>query len=253
MGSDNPVRNIALTLRYDGTAYHGWQVQKNQVTVAETVEHALEAVVKHRVKVVGCGRTDAGVHAERYIANFRTRSAIPVDRLPLALNSQLPRDISSFSAVEVPIDFNSIACCARKEYTYRMYTGRFRDPFLANRAHFYPFDANLELMTQSAMDFVGVHDFASMQTTGTNVLSTVREVFWFNVSRNENLFEFKVCANGFLYNMVRSMVGTLLYVSEGKIRSVAEVLEARDRKLAGPTAPACGLYMTGAWYKEIMT
>ena len=131
-------RNIALKLMYNGTAYHGWQVQKNAVTVAETLEKALSTVVCHPVKCTGAGRTDAGVHAETYIANFRTTSSIPCDRIPLAVNTRLPRDIVVVKATQVPDSFNAIGSCLRKEYTYRIYNSRLGNPFFVDRAWFYP-------------------------------------------------------------------------------------------------------------------
>ena len=131
-------RNIALKLMYVGTAYHGWQVQKNAVSVAETLEKALSTVVCHPVKCTGAGRTDAGVHAEVYIANFHTRSSIPTDRIPLAVNTRLPDDIVVVKATEVPEHFNAIGSCLRKEYTYRIYNSRLGNAFYVNRAWFYP-------------------------------------------------------------------------------------------------------------------
>ena len=144
------MRNIALRLTYDGTAYHGWQVQKDQATVAETLENALSRLCGHRVKVTGCGRTDAGVHAERYCANFKTDCRIPIDRFPLAVNTYLPRDIAVKDAVEEEENFNAILSCVKKEYTYRIYNDRIRDPFLADRAYFHPVPLDTELMARGA-------------------------------------------------------------------------------------------------------
>ena len=131
-------RNIALRLQYDGTAYHGWQVQKTDVTVAETLERALTKVCGEPIKVVGCGRTDAGVHAKRYCANFRTDCTIPIDRVPLAVNARLPADIAVVDAVTAPEDFNAIGSCIQKEYVYQIYNSRIRDAFLEHRVCFYP-------------------------------------------------------------------------------------------------------------------
>lgn len=133
---------------YDGTAYHGWQVQKRDVTVAETLEKALAHVVGHPVKCTGAGRTDAGVHAERYVANFRTTSSIPCDRIPLAVNTRLPGDIVVTKATQVPEDFNAIGSCQRKEYTYRIYNSRIRNAFLVNRVWFYPKHLDEEVMAR---------------------------------------------------------------------------------------------------------
>ncbi|MBO5918572.1 MAG: tRNA pseudouridine synthase A, partial [Oscillospiraceae bacterium] len=144
------MRNIALKLMYVGTAYHGWQIQKNAISVAETLEKALETVVCHPVKCVGAGRTDAGVHAETYIANFRTTSTIPCDRIPLAVNTRLPDDIVVVKATEVSDGFNAIGSCKQKEYTYRIYNSRLGNAFLVDRAWFYPKHLDETVMQRAA-------------------------------------------------------------------------------------------------------
>ena len=144
------MRNIALFLTYEGTAYHGWQMQKNLATVQQTLEKAISMVVAHSVHVTGCGRTDAGVHAKCYVANFRTTSTIPVERIPYALNTHLPVDIVVTKAFEVSEDFNAIGSCSRKEYTYLIYNSRVRDPFYVNRAWFYPKHLDEKVMQEAA-------------------------------------------------------------------------------------------------------
>ena len=245
-------RNIALKLMYVGTAYHGWQVQMNAVSVAETLEKALSTVVCHPVKCTGAGRTDAGVHAEVYIANFHTRSSIPTDRIPLAVNTRLPDDIVVVKATEVPEHFNAIGSCLRKEYTYRIYNSRLGNAFYVNRAWFYPKHLDESIMQRAADCFVGTHDFSAVRAVGTEVRSPVRTVHYFNITRTGDLIECRVCANGFLYNMVRAMVGTCVYAAEGKFapEDVSAILESRNRTAAGPTVPPGGLYMTQLWYDE---
>ena len=245
-------RNIALKLMYVGTAYHGWQVQKNAVSVAETLEKALSTVVCHPVKCTGAWRTDAGVHAEVYIANFHTRSSIPTDRIPLAVNTRLPDDIVVVKATEVPEHFNAIGSCLRKEYTYRIYNSRLGNAFYVNRAWFYPKHLDESIMQRAADCFVGTHDFSAVRAVGTEVRSPVRTVHYFNITRTGDLIECRVCANGFLYNMVRAMVGTCVYAAEGKFapEDVSAILESRNRTAAGPTVPPGGLYMTQLWYDE---
>ena len=245
-------RNIALKLMYVGTAYHGWQVQKNAVSVAETLEKALSTVVCHPVKCTGAGRTDAGVHAEVYIANFHTRSSIPTDLIPLAVNTRLPDDIVVVKATEVPEHFNAIGSCLRKEYTYRIYNSRLGNAFYVNRAWFYPKHLDESIMQRAADCFVGTHDFSAVRAVGTEVRSPVRTVHYFNITRTGDLIECRVCANGFLYNMVRAMVGTCVYAAEGKFapEDVSAILESRNRTAAGPTVPPGGLYMTQLWYDE---
>ncbi|MBE6932171.1 MAG: tRNA pseudouridine(38-40) synthase TruA [Ruminococcaceae bacterium] len=245
------MRNIALFLTYVGTAYHGWQVQKNNITVGETLEKACARVVGHRVHVTGCGRTDAGVHALRYVANFRTESSIPVDRIPYALNTHLPQDIVITDAREMPDSFNAIGSCVKKEYTYLIYNSRIRDPFYVNRAWFYPKHLDETIMQAAADQFVGTHDFAAVRSVGTEVKSTIRTVHYYTVERENELIRLKVCANGFLYNMARAMAGTLVWAAEGKIRpeELGAILESGDRTAAGPTVPPGGLYMTQLWYE----
>ncbi len=246
------MRNLALQLMYDGTAYHGWQVQKTEVTVCETLEKASAAVVGHPVHITGCGRTDAGVHARVYIANFRTDSRIPAERLPYALNTHLPGDIVVCRAWDVHDGFNAIGSCVRKEYTYLIYNSRIRDPFYVNRAWFYPRPLDAALMQRAAQQFVGTHDFAAVRSVGTEVKSTVRTVYHCTVARNENIIELRVCANGFLYNMARAITGTVVYAAEGKIDpdGIGALLEAGDRTAAGPTVPPGGLYLSQLWYDD---
>ena len=245
-------RNLALKLMYNGTAYHGWQVQKNAVSVAETLEKALATVVCHPVKCTGAGRTDAGVHAEVYVANFRTTSSIPCDRIPLAVNTRLPRDIVVVKATQVPMSFNAIGSCLRKEYTYRIYNSRLGNPFYVDRAWFYPRHLDEGIMQRAADQFVGTHDFRAVRSVGTETRTTVRTVYYFDVSRRGELIECRVCADGFLYNMVRAMTGTIVYAAEGKLapEDIPAILASGNRTLAGPTVPPGGLYMTKLWYEE---
>ena len=162
-------------------------------------------VVGHPVKCTGAGRTDAGVHAETYIANFRTSSRIPCDRIPLAVNTRLPDDIVVIKATEVPDGFNAIGSCLKKEYTYRIYNSHIRNAFYVNRAWFYPKHLDETVMQRAASHFVGTHDFAAVRSVGTETRTTVRTVHYFNISRSGELIECRVCADGFLYNMVRAM------------------------------------------------
>ena len=246
------MRNIALKLMYNGTAYHGWQVQKNAVTVCETLQKAIGQITGAPVHLTGCGRTDAGVHAERYVANFRTESRIPVDRLPFAVNTHIPEDIVVKAAYEVADDFNAIGSCIQKEYTYRIYNSRIKNPFYVHRAYFYPKKLDEDLMDRAARMFEGTHDFAAVRSVGTNVRSTVRTIHYCRVMRNGELLELKVCADGFLYNMVRAITGTVLYAAEGKLmpEDIPEILNSGNRTLAGPTAPPAGLYLTRVWYED---
>ena len=246
------MRNIALKLTYNGTAYHGWQVQKNAASVCETLQKAISKVCGEPVRLTGCGRTDAGVHAERYVANFRTESRIPIDRMPYAINTHTPEDIAVREAVEVDEGFNAIGSCVKKEYTYRIYNSRFKNPFYVNRAYFYPKRLDEDFLNRAAHMFVGTHDFRAVRSVGTETRTTVRTVYWCDVTRNGELLELKVCADGFLYNMVRAITGTVLYAAEGKFapEDSPAILESGDRTLAGPTVPPGGLYLTRIWYED---
>ena len=244
------MKNIALRLRYDGSRYHGWQVQKNAITVAQTMEEALAKVCGERVKLTGCGRTDAGVHALRYCANFHSDCTVPVDRMPLAVNSRLPDDIAVVDAVEVPDDFNAIGSCVKKEYVYKILNSRIPDPFLADRVCFYPQRLDISLMQAAARAFEGTHDFKAVRSEGTQTQTTVRTVYWCRAEKDGDLITVSICANGFLYNMCRAMVGTMVYASYGKLipEEIPALLEKRDRRLTGPTLPPQGLYLNRVWY-----
>ncbi len=244
------MRNIALKFAYDGTNYHGWQAQKNAVTVSQTMQEALSGIVGHGVRLTGCGRTDAGVHAKQYVANFYTDSSIPLERLPLAVNTKLPGDISVYTAAEVDNGFHAVFSSRQKEYTYCIYPSRIPDPFCTNRAYFYPRKLDVDVMRAAADELIGEHDFAAMRSVGSNVKTTVRRVYYCDVCQKGDLVLIRIAANGFLYNMARAIAGTLIYVSEGKIspEEIPHILRNKERRYAGPTLPACGLYMTGIWY-----
>lgn len=244
------MRNIALRLRYDGTRYHGWQIQKNEITVAQIMEETLEKVTGKKTKITGCGRTDAGVHALRYCANFHSDTAIPADRIPLALNTRLPYDIAVTDACDVPDSFNSISSCIKKEYIYRILNSRIRDPFLADRVCFYPQPLDFDLIRKAAAAFVGTHDFSAVRSVGTETKTTVRTVYSCDADKDGNIITISVCADGFLYNMCRAMVGTMVYASYGKLlpEDIPSLLEKGDRRLTGPTMPPQGLYLNRVWY-----
>ena len=244
------MRNIALRLRYDGSRYHGWQVQKGDITVAQTLEEALGKVCGHPVKAVGCGRTDAGVHALRYCANFKTDCRIPVDSFPLAINSRLPGDIAVTMAAEAEDGFNAISSCIKKEYIYKILNSNIRDPFLERRGCFCPQGLDRGLMRAAAAAFEGTHDFRAVRSLGTETKTTVRTVHWCRAEKQGDLITISVCADGFLYNMCRAIVGTMVYASYGKLRpeEIPALLELGDRRLTGPTMPPQGLYLNRVWY-----
>ena len=200
------MRNLLLNIGYDGADYHGWQVQKNAVTVQEVFQNAVEKVFGARLPVKGCSRTDSGVHANCYFVSFQTELSIACDGVVRALNT--------------PLDFHPRYCCREKEYVYKLYNGAIRDPFLLRYAYQYRYPIRLERMQQGAKAFLGTHDFRGFCSARSDVEDTVRTITAFTVERQGDMVLFKVRADGFLYNMVRILVGTLLFVSEGKIDPV---------------------------------
>lgn len=245
--------NIALVLSYDGTNYNGWQVQKNGPSIQQEMETAVFRLLGQRVHVSGVGRTDSGVHARRYVASCKADCTIPLDRLPYALNSLLPEDIAVSGAAEVPEDFDARFDCTKKEYAYYIHPSTLRDPFHARYAYRYSYPLDLARMRAGAQRFVGRQDFVAVRSQGTPVKSTVRTVFWCEVEPTENgLIRIRVCGDGFLYNMVRAIAGTLVYVGGGKLApdDVGAILRAGARAQAGPTLPAHGLFMNRLWYEH---
>jgi tRNA pseudouridine38-40 synthase len=228
------MRNIALILMYNGTAYHGWQVQKTETTVAQTLERGLSMVCGQPIKCTGCGRTDAGVHAEHYVANFRTDSRIPVDRLPFAVNTHIPEDIVVKAAYEVAEDFNAIGSCIKKEYTYRIYNSRVKNPFYVNRAYFYPKRLDEEVMDRAARMFEGTHDFAAVRSVGTNVRSTVRTIYYCRVRRQGDLSGYNSCnvlsmhaLTGAYSHAGMEWVDQLCAVLDKNLRYIRDFMESR--------------------------
>mgnify|MGYP000123328100 CR=1 FL=1 len=246
------MKNFKFIISYDGSRYFGWERQPDRDTIQGKLEAVLTRMCGTDVQVIGAGRTDAGVHARVYVANFRTSARIPCDRIPYALNTHLPEDIVVTNAMEVHEDFNAIGSCVKKEYTYLIYNSGIRDPFYVNRAWFYPKHLDETVMQRAADCFIGTHDFAAVRSVGTDVKSTVRTVYDYKVERDGDLISLRVSANGFLYNMARAMAGTCVYAAEGKFppEAVAQILLNGDRTAAGPTVPPGGLYMTQLWYDD---
>ena len=244
------MRNLLLTISFDGTAYHGWQVQENAVTVQQTLQDALERICSRRDNVVGCSRTDAGVHANMYCCNIRTESPIDCQKLVGALNALLPRDIAALDCREVDFDFHARYDCRSKEYIYKIWNSPNKNPFLYNYSYHYKYPLDEAFLSAQAKDFIGTHCFDSFCASGSSVESTVRTVMNADVERDGDMVVFRVEADGFLYNMVRIMAGTLIDISRGKLPpdSIGVIIEARNRFAAGCTAPARGLYLNKIHY-----
>ena len=246
------MRRLLITIRYDGTDYHGWQVQPNGVTVQEMVQDAVEKVFGARLDVTGCSRTDSGVHANMFCFHMDTELDIPCEKVPLALNTALPDDIAVLSCKEVDGDFHARYCAKGKRYVYRLYDSHLRDPFINRYSVQYKGKLNVEAMNEAAQSFVGKHDFSAFCASGSEVEDRVRTVCEMRVERIGNEVAVTVSADGFLYNMVRIMVGTLLEVSEGKLSAedIKVALETGKRELAGRTAAAKGLCLDRVFYDE---
>jgi tRNA pseudouridine38-40 synthase len=247
------MRNIKLTLAYDGSNYHGFQEQRGSglPTIQETLEWSLGKLAGRRIQVIGAGRTDAGVHARGQVVNFDAAGwSIPAGRIPLALNGILPDDIVALEAVSVRPEFHARFAALAKTYLYVVYNNRLPCPFRRRYAYFVPRQLDCRAMEQAARYLAGTFDFKSFQAAGTPVKSTVRTMYMVRVEQLEDTIHFTFRGNGFLYNQVRIMVGTLLQVGRGKtsVSAVSDILAARDRTLAGPTVPPQGLYLEQVEY-----
>lgn len=249
--SDNSsLRNFKVKMAYAGTAYHGFQRQKNAVTVQQTVEAALSELLCEQIAINGCSRTDAGVHAREFYFNFRTENSIPPVGIVNGGNAKLPDDIAFLSCEEEKPDFHARYSCIGKEYEYVILNKAVKDPFYSERAYHIRYPADEKLLDGEAKCFVGEHDFRSFCCADCDKENTVRRIYDFSVRREGSFVIFRVSGNGFLYNMVRIMVGTLLHINEGKLKtgSIPEMIKRRDRTLAGRTVPPQGLYLNRVFY-----
>lgn len=245
---------IALSLMYDGTYFHGWQVQKNAVTVQQTVQDALQRLLGFRPDVSGCSRTDSGVHANMYVCHIDSDGVqIPPEKLPMAINAYLPSAIAVFDASLKGDDFHARYSCKGKEYIYKIWNAGYRNPFLDGKCMFVPRYLDIETAKFCENEFVGKHDFSAFMSQGaksTVAEDPVRTVMYFNVRREGNLITVTVAADGFLYNMVRIMVGTYIECALGRLHEgdVTAIIDSKNRAEAGDTAPACGLYLNRVFY-----
>lgn len=246
------MRNIKLVFAYDGKNYHGWQYQDNALSIQEVLTKVLKKIFKTKVNINGCSRTDAGVHANEYCANIKINSDIGCENLIRAMNSLLPEDISLIHAQDVDDDFHARYSAVSKEYVYKVYDGKIRDPFLKDYAYFWKYKIDENLLNEQAQDFIGLHDFKAFCSSGSKIRDTKREVLQASVERKGDIVVFKFRARAFLYNMVRIMVGTLLYINGGQIKTddISKIIASKDRKAAGKTVPPNGLYLNHVYYGE---
>lgn len=242
--------NIKLLIQYDGTAYHGWQIQPYHNSVQAEIMKAVAKITEQRVNVIGCGRTDAKVHAINYVCNFDIETTVPVEKFPHALNAHLPDDIVCLGAEIVSADFRANQSAKRKTYLYRILTSEYNNAFLRNYAWHYKYGLDVDKMRYAAKAFLGEHDFIGFASSGFTVKTTVRTIYSLDIREDGDIIEIEICGNGFLYNMVRIIAGTLVEMGNGRIdyRSAPEIIESRDRDRAGITAPPQGLFLKEVFY-----
>lgn len=248
------MKRIMLIVAYEGTNYHGWQVQPNAITVESVLNETISRLTGEEIQVIGASRTDAGVHALGNVAVFDTQSRIPGEKFSYALNQRLPDDVVIQCSKEVAPDFHPRHCDCQKTYEYTIINRTFPLPEYRNTAHFYYGRLDIDKMRIAAAAFIGEHDFAGFCSTGTQVQTTVRHIYSLEIEedKTEQKIRIRVRGNGFLYNMVRIIVGTLLEVGKGAIAPeiLSQIIASCDRSQAGPTAPAKGLRLLQIEYME---
>ncbi len=246
------MRNLALLISYNGKAYHGWQAQENALSVAEVMQMAADRVFEKAGNIIGCGRTDAGVHAINYVCNLEVLTKIPEDKIYMALNANLPNDIRVKKAFFVPCDFHSRFCVKKKRYVYKILTGNVGDVFLSDRAWNVKYKLDFEKMKETCKFFLGTHDFKTFRASGSDTKTSVRTIYDLHLEKAGDVITLDVCADGFLYNMVRIITGTIVYAGCGKIDplDIPDIIKSQMRTKAGITAPPHGLYMYSVEYDE---
>ena len=246
------MKRYMLEVAYDGTNYCGWQVQPNGITIEEMLNKHLSELLKEDIVVIGASRTDSGVHALGNVAVFDSETRIPAEKIKFALNQRLPEDIRVQTSREVAGDFHPRHCNSRKTYEYFIYNGKIDMPLTRLYSHFCYYDLDLEKMRKAAEYIVGEHDFASFCSAGSQVKETVRTVYCLEVTKEGNMIKIHIEGSGFLYNMVRIIAGTLMQVGSGIYppEQVKEMIEAKDRQKAGPTAVAKGLRLVKIAFNE---
>ena len=245
------MRNIKLLIEYDGTNYHGWQIQPNATSIQETIENRLQKITQEEIRLIAAGRTDAGVHAIEQVANFSTKSRLDINNIQRGLNSLLPPDIAIKEISEAEQDFHARYSAKSKIYRYVILNRRFPSPLYRNFSWFIPFNFNIEEMKKAAQYLLGKHDFSSFKASRCNSHNPIREVYGISVDKDTKGFIiFEIEANAFLKQMVRNIVGTLTDVGKEKMGAVEfeEILRAKDRKKAGITAPPQGLFLVKIKY-----
>ena len=247
------MRNIKLTIMYDGKDFNGWQKQPNKLNIQGTIEKVLSEMTGEEIELNASGRTDAGVHSFGQVANFKTNSKIPIDKFPIAINSKIKKSIVIINAEEVEERFHSRYNCKKKTYRYVIDNSEFPTPMYRYLEYHIPNKLNIEAMKEAAKFFEGEHDFKAFKSSGTSSKSSVRTIYKAEVKKVENnRIYIELTGNGFLYNMVRIISGTLVEVGLGKIKpeEIKTIIESKDRQKAGKTLPAHGLYLMNLNYNN---
>lgn len=246
------MRRIQLIVAYDGTNYHGFAKQEQTETIQGNLEKVIYNLTGQKVDVIGSGRTDAGVHAKSQCCIIDIDTPIPTHRLAKALNGRLPKDIVVKEARDVKADFHPRFMAKKKTYRYQILTSNVNDPFIGKYCYFYPYSLDLGRMKEAVKALEGTHDFKGFCASGTSVKGTVRTIYSIEVKQLEDMIYLEVCGNGFLYNMVRIIAGTLIDIGRGRlsIETFQEMIDTRDRALGGPTAPPEGLTLLEVDYND---
>lgn len=244
------MKNIKLTIEYEGTNYSGWQIQENAITVQEKVEQAIEQATGESIKLIGSGRTDGKVHAIGQVANFRTNSTIPGEKFKHALKHLLPDDITIVESEEVGINFHARFDAIRKRYKYVVYNGEMPRALYRNFSYHVSYELDMDNMLEASKYFLGTHDFYAFMASNAEVKSTIRTIYNISIEKNKDFIEFTIEGNSFLHNMVRIIVGTLIDVGQGKIKKedIPKIILDRKRECAGHTAPPQGLFLEKVFY-----
>ena len=244
------MRNIKLTIEYDGKDFNGWQKQPNKLNIQGEIERAIKEVTGEEVELNASGRTDAGVHAISQVANFKTESNIDINKIPLALNSKLKKSIIIKKAEEVDLNFHARYNAKGKKYRYIINNSLVGSAIYRDLEYNFPIKLDVEKMKHAAKYFEGEHDFKAFRSSGTSNKNSVREIYKVEIKEENERIILEFTGNGFLYNMVRIMVGTLMDVGLGKIKpeSIKDIIDSKERTKAGKTAPAQGLYLVEVYY-----
>jgi tRNA pseudouridine38-40 synthase len=244
-------RNIKLIIEYDGTSYNGWQTQVNAVAISDVISMAIKEFTGEEINLIGASRTDSGVHAYGQVANFNTFSKIPAEKILFAINNKLPPDIVVKESKEEISSFHSRFDANGKTYIYKIFNNNVISPFQINRAYHIKYPLNFKEMSDACNYFVGTKDFSSFRASGCSSKNSIKTITNMEIKKNNSLIEIEITGNSFLYNMVRIIAGTIVDVGLGRIlvKEIPEIFVSKDRRQAGKTLPACGLYLKEVYYK----